>query len=147
MDIPGINMSMEFSRLHLSMVAIIMRIPVPILWNAGHIHNELTSWEKAQPMIIFLCIPDAIRHRAFCNIKKGARFIEWKPKFTKQGFYGLITFQIRSAHWRKVCFEANPSQSRVLPQYPRNSVTTVKALGTGVGSVQEEGARNLSRHI
>jgi hypothetical protein len=111
MDIPGINMSMEFSRLHLSMVAIIMRIPVPILWNAGHIHNELTSWEKVQPMIIFLYIPDVIMHSAFRNIKKGATFTELKPKFTKQGFYGLMTFQMRSVHWREVCFDAKPSQS------------------------------------
>jgi hypothetical protein len=71
MDIPGINMSTEFSRLHLSMVAIIMRIPVPILWNAGYIHNELTSWEEAQPKIIFLCIPDTIKRSAFHNVKKG----------------------------------------------------------------------------
>jgi hypothetical protein len=72
MDIPGINMSTEFSRLHLSMVAIIMRIPVPILWNAGYIHNELTSWEEAhRPKIIFLCIPDTKTRIAFRNVKKG----------------------------------------------------------------------------
>jgi hypothetical protein len=62
---------MEVTRLHLSRVAIIMRIPTPELRNVDYIrvHCELTSREGAQPMIIFLCIIARIMHDAFCNAK------------------------------------------------------------------------------